>query len=162
MPISQDYVKRPFFHSDFDKGLEDILFSEEVEQPRNVLDKLIFDKQKSLRSVARALFKEIRLREALNIHLLNKINKEICNVGNQISEIKLIGNINYSVTRSEDKHKIMNLKTQIQNLEREKRVEYLSCWRDLMILKKDFLNVMREYWELNRRQSMMAFKPTEK
>ena len=105
----------------------------------NLLDKLFFDKSKTLKATVKALLEEIKLRENLNIHLLNKINKDICWQHTQLEQLNNM-KIHYVWDWFKD---ISNLKMQFEDniLELEKkRKKYLECWRDLMFLKKYLLS----------------------
>jgi hypothetical protein len=53
---------------------------------------------------------------------------------------------------SEAKDKI---KSNVLELEREKRKEQLECWRDLMFLKKYLMVSLKDYWELERKRGML-------
>jgi len=46
-------------------------------------------------------------------------------------------------------------------LEKEKRKEYLECWRDLMFLKKYLLIAFKEYWDLIKKRELLEGNLTE-
>jgi len=67
---SSDSAK-PFFHSDFKNSLECLALETESKENTGLLRNLFADKTKSLKVTVKALLDEIKLREELNIHLLN-------------------------------------------------------------------------------------------
>ncbi len=54
---------------------------------------------------------------------------------------------------------IKNMKTKIEGnvleLEKERRNEYLECWRDLMFLKKYLMVALKDYWELVKKREVL-------
>ena len=50
----------------------------------------------------------------------------------------------------------MQLENNILELKKEKRKEYLECWRDLMFLKKYLLIAFKEYWDLTKRREVLS------
>ena len=51
----------------------------------------------------------------------------------------------------------MQLETNVLDLEKEKRKEYLECWRDLSFLKKYLLSALKDYWDLSRRSEALLY-----
>ncbi|MFC1551320.1 hypothetical protein ACFL6P_02020 [Candidatus Latescibacterota bacterium] len=46
-------------------------------------------------------------------------------------------------------------------LEKEKRKEYIECWRDLLFLKKDILVAFKEYWDLTNKREVLSCDASE-
>ncbi len=126
---------KPFHHSDLEKNLEGIVFKEGTGKEKTTLENILSDKSKTLKATVKALLEEIKLRETLDSHLLKKIDEEICQ---QHTQIMQLGNQKVSY-QSEIFMEIKNMKMKIEDnvleLEKERRSEYLECWRDLMFLK---------------------------
>jgi len=148
-------VLRPFYHTDLKNTLENIVFKDKLEKDTNLLDKLFFDKSKTSKATVKALLEEITLRENLNIHLLNKINKDICRQDTHLMHLENI-KVQYFQDWFIDIKKIkMQIEDKILELEKEKRKEYLECWRDLMFLKKYLLSAFKEYWDLIKKRDVL-------
>ena len=49
----------------------------------------------------------------------------------------------------------MEFENNILELKKEKRKEYLECWRDLMFLKKYLLSAFKEYWDLIKKRDVL-------
>ena len=64
----------------------------------------------------------------------------------------------FDLTRDVDEAKT-KIKTNVLELEREKRQEGLKCWRDLMFLKKYLMVSLKDYWELVRRRGVLRDTP---
>ena len=47
------------------------------------------------------------------------------------------------------------------DLEKEKRQEYLTCWKDLMFLKRYLLSALKDYWNLSNRKSFLGMENDE-
>ena len=55
----------------------------------------------------------------------------------------------------------MQFENVILELEKEKRKEYLECWRDLMFLKKYLLSAFKEYWDLIKKREVLSCNISE-
>jgi len=55
----------------------------------------------------------------------------------------------------------MQLENNVLELEKEKRKEYLECWRDLMFLKKYLLSSLKDYWDLIKKRDVLSHDFTE-
>ena len=146
---------KPFYHTDLKNNLEGIVFKEAPEQEKGILEKVFSDKSKTLKATVKAMLSEIELRENLNFHLLNKIDDEVCRQNTQLIPLKKI-RAHYSFELYKE---INNLKMQIEDhvleLGKEKRKEYLECWRDLMFLKKYLLVALKDYWDLIKKREVL-------
>ena len=147
---------KPFFHSKLKNTLEKVIGNFEQGEEKGTLENILSDKTKTLKATVKALLDEIELRERLNSHLLKGINDDVCR---QHTLMMQFGNQN-SCYQSEKFIEINNQKTQFENnvleLEKEKRKEYLECWRDLMFLKKYLLSAFREFWDLVKRREVLG------
>ncbi|UCH11901.1 MAG: hypothetical protein JSW18_03510 [Candidatus Omnitrophota bacterium] len=147
---------RRFYHTGFEHSLENILSKEEPEKERGVLDKVFSDKNKTLKATIKALFNEVMLRENLDSFLLYQINEDICRQHNHLEQVGQLMRFNYSTGFLDyfSKAKI-RLENNVLELEKQKRQEYLECWKDLMGLKKELLSGLKDYWNLNSRKSFL-------
>ena len=147
---------RPFYHTDIKSTLENILFTEKQDSGKGILEKVFSDKTKTLKTTVKSLLNEIELRENLDSHLLRKINDEICRFHTHLMHIGNI-KVQYFPDLFADVNKIkMQFETEILELEKEKRKEYLECWRDLMFLKQYLLSAFKEYWDLVKKREVLS------
>jgi hypothetical protein len=146
----------PFYHTKFKDSLEKIVFKNKSETRNTILDNVFSDKQKTLAATIKSLLDEIHLREELDLHLLNKINEDRCWQKTQLINLENL-NVNYIFEwfNEINKHKI-KIENNILDLEKEKRKEYLECWRDLMFLKKYLMSALKDFWELTKKQNLLT------
>jgi predicted RNase H-like nuclease (RuvC/YqgF family) len=151
-----DYERAtPFAHEELRKSLEKVVLNRNPDKKGNPLENMLSDKSKSLKASVNALLEEIRLREEINSHQFNKIDKEIRRQHTVLMQLEnLKDNYPHDLTKdlSEAKDKI---KSNVLELEREKRKEQLECWRDLMFLKKYLMVSLKDYWELERKRGIL-------
>lgn len=147
--LSVEYAPlSPFFHTSFDADLEKLLTIEEPLLKPSVLDRFISDKASSLRSRARRIHAEIKTRQELNLLLMNDIERKASEITSNIMQLEILeSNYNPELRRETDTLK-MHFRNQIFELEKEKRREYLECWKDLLFLKKELLPVLEEFLSL--------------
>ena len=146
---------KPFYHTGMEGSLESIVLNDKPEE-KDVVDKVFSDKGRTLKATVKALFNEIMLRERLDSFLLYDINDDICKQHNYLESIKELHRFSYSAELLNDFHeKKMKLEDNVLGLEKEKRKEYLECWRDLMALKKYLLSALKDYWNLNSRKTFL-------
>ena len=146
----------PFYHTDLSSIIENIDFKEKPEKNKNILEKLFTDKSKTQKATVKALLEEIELRENLDTHLLKKIEEEISIHNSQLLNLNnLIFYNNLDLFKDIIKAK-MESENNILELKKEKRKEYLECWRDLMFLKKYLLIAFKEYWDLTKRREVLS------
>jgi hypothetical protein len=153
---------RPFYHTGFEDSLENIVFKEEPENEKGMLERVFSDKSKTLKATIKALFNEIMLRERLDSVLLYKINEDVCRQHSYLEQLRSLTRFNYSPDLFKDSTNTkMQLENNVLELEKEKRREYLECWRDLMFLKKYLLTALKDYWDLSKRRNTLAYDLNE-
>ena len=149
---------RPLYHTDFEDALENIVVKKEPEKEKDALGRIFSDKRKTLKSTIKALFNEIKLREGLDSSILYKINQDICRENSYCLNLQRTLRYSYSIDLNKDLTNIkMKLEDRVLELEKEKRKEYLECWRDLMVLKKYLLSTLKDYWELSRKTGILSY-----
>ena len=152
---------RPFYHTDLTNTLGNIVFTEKQDSRKGILEKVFSDKSKTLKTTVKSLLNEIELRENLDSHLLKKINDEICRFHTHLMHMENI-KVHYFPELFADVNKIkMQFENEILELEKEKRKEYLECWRDLMFLKKYLLVAFKEYWDLIKKREVLSCDVSE-
>ncbi len=157
----ENSVSRPFYHADLKNTLEGVVLKPQPEKPKGILEKVFCDKGKTLKGTVKALLNEIQLRETLDSHLLNKIDDEICRQHTDLMQLKTL-KVHYSPYLAKDINKTkMQLENNVLELEKEKRKEYLECWRDLMFLKKYLLTSLKDYWDLTNKRNILSYDLSE-
>ena len=147
---------RPFYHSDLRESLENIVLKEGSEKEKGILERVFSDKSKTLKATVKALLNEIELRERLNSHLLYKIDDEICEQHTDLMQLENL-KVHYIFDRfMEVKNKKNQLEDNVLELEKEKRKEYVECFRDLMFLKKYLLTSLKDYWDLVKKRDLLS------
>ncbi len=152
---------KPFYHTDLKSTLENIVFKEKPEKEKGIIDKIFSDKSKTLKTTVKSLLNEIELHENLDSHLLKKIDEEICRFHTHLMHL---GNlkVQYFPDWFIDINKLkMQFEEDVIELEKEKRKEYLECWRDLMFLKKYLLVAFKEYWDLINKREVLSCDVSE-
>ena len=146
----------PFYSTSLQNNLEDLLYKSPARGEGDVLERIFSDKTKTLKSTAKALLDEIRLREYLNSLMNNKIDYEISRQNTEI--LQLPGQKSqYDLNGFVDIEKLkLKLEDRVLDLEKEKRKEYVECWRDLMFLKKYLLSSLKDYWDLVKRRDLLS------
>ncbi len=153
---------RPFYHTGFEDSLESIVLKDEPEIEKDIVGKVFSDKGKSLKATVKALFNEIMLRESLDSFLLYDINDKICRQHNHLEQVNQFMRFNYSADFLDYFSKAkMQIEDKVLDLEKEKRNEYLECWKDLMGLKKYLLTALKDYWNLNSRKLFLGMENDE-
>jgi len=150
---------RPFYETGIEESLENIVLKEEPQIERGIVDKVFSDKGRTLKATIKALFNEILLRERLNSKLLGRIDSDICKTDSYLEQIRFLTQRQYmpdlSIAFSRRRTQLEN---QVFDLEKEKRQEYLTCWKDLMFLKKYLLSALKDYWTVSNRKSFLEIE----
>ena len=146
----------PFAHKELKKSLEAIVSAPEPSPRRPVLEEMFSDKSRTLKASVNALLEEIQLREELQTSHFKKMNNEICRQHTELMQLENIIDCHpFDLTGDVDEAK-SRIKSNVLELEREKRQEGLECWRDLMFLKKYLMGSLKDYWELSRKRGVLG------
>jgi hypothetical protein len=147
---------RNFYQTGIEESLESIVLKDEPERERGAVEKIFSDKGRTLKATIRALFNEILLRERLNSELLGKIDSDICKTDSYLEQIRFLTQRQYTQdVEIAFSRRRTQLENQVFDLEKEKRQEYLSCWKDLMFLKRYLLSSLKDYWTVSNRKSFL-------
>ena len=120
----------------------------------NVVETIFTDRTRSLKSTVNELLAEIERRENLHADLKSRIGDDICRCGEYLQEVKFWTDRPYNPDTNFTSRKT-NLEKQIFSLEEEKRTEDLTCWRDLMFLKKYLMSALKDYWKLSKCRAVL-------
>ena len=147
----------PFFHNELKNSLERVISNPEIEKS-SLLEDMFSDKAKTLKASVNAILEEIKLRENLNTYQTKKINVEICRQHTELMQLdNLKDHYPFDLAYNLDETKT-RIKSNVLDLEKEKRLEGLECWRDLMFLKKYLMISLKDYWELARKRGALENK----
>ncbi len=147
----------PFYHTDLKGSLENIVFNEEPESEKSIVGRIFSDKGKTLKATIKALFNEIQLREKLDTFLVYRVDEEIQGQKSELLHLKGL-RVHYTPELYKDVTKSKRqLEDSLSELEREKRKEYVECWRDLMFMKKYLLTALKDYWDLSKKRNVLAY-----
>lgn len=147
---------KPLFNSKLSLPLENIVFNEKSGKENSSLESLFFDKSKTLKANVKALLDDICRRESLNLHLLDNIDDDISKQNTKLMNIESLRTHYDFEEQKEISNKKLKLDGNILELNKEKRKEYLECWRDLMFMRKYLMSSLREYWDLVKRRGMLG------
>jgi len=144
------------YPTDLRNTLEALVSKNPSKGEGDILERIFSDKTKTLKATAKALMDEIKLREYLNSHMIHTIdyeisrqNTEIVQLPKQKSQYDLNGFVDV-------KQVTVKLEDRVLDLEKEKRKEYVECWRDVMFLKKYLLSTLKDYWDLVKRRDVLS------
>ena len=147
---------KPFFHSELKESLETVVLKEEPEKEQGIAERIFSDKGKSHKATIKALFTEIQLREKLDTFLVYKIEKDMCTQKSQLEHLSSL-RTHYNPELHNDISKSKKqLEGNLLELEREKRKEYIECWRDLMFMKKYLMTSLKDYWDMAKKRNMLS------
>jgi hypothetical protein len=153
--------QHPFYTTSLINNLEALLSTSPAKGEGDVLERIFSDKTKTLKSTAKALLDEIKLREYLKGLMINKIDCEISRQNTEILQLPKQKS-QYDLNGFVDIEKLtLKLEDRVLDLEKEKRKEYVECWRDLMFLKKYLLSSLKDYWDLVKRRDLLSSESTQ-
>jgi hypothetical protein len=158
--VSRNYEEafktKPFYHTDVRCGIENIVDREEGKHEKVNLENVFSAKAKSMKASIKAFADEIILREKLDLHLLGNIDENMIRQQSKLDHLKYI-KIHYSSELEKDiNNRKMELENNVLELEKEKRKEYLECWKDLMSLKKYLLMALKDFWDVSKRRGVFG------
>ncbi len=132
-----NYSNVPFKINNNDMDSADAFFFDKIERIRQVIVETIF---------------EMKNRQRLNESFIQGIDSKIANMLHELKELKhwSLGNNPSIETRR------IHLEKEVLQLEKEKRINNLNCWRDLLLLKKDLREALSEYKTLMRFKEILS------
>lgn len=155
---SENSLLRPrnFYETGLEESLEKIVMYDEPEQERGLVDRVFSNKNRTLKATIKAMFNEVLTREHLNSVLLKDIDSEICKTGSYLEQIRDVTKRQYTpdleIALSRRR---TQLESRLMDLDKEKRQEYLTCWKDLAYLSKGLLTALKDYWDMSHKAGFM-------
>lgn len=135
--------------------LDDHFFEPSVDKEESLnsttLDSFFTDKLELNRLHVSGLISQIHRRNNMKDENLYRIDKDMMKCQSKLFEIEHIPKwYNANITRTRN-----TLEKEILALEKEKRAEYVSWWRDLVLIKKDLINTFKEFKSAEQRQNLV-------
>jgi hypothetical protein len=117
-----------------------VAFKSDNNHPEST-DAFFFDKIEKIKQVIIETISEMKSRQQLNEFFIQGIDTKIANFLHELDELKhwSLGNNPSIETRR------IHLEKELLQLEKEKRINNLTCWRDLLLLKKELRDALSEY-----------------
>ena len=152
-----EYSNAP--HSCLENRLANYLKTDyqKIEDSKDVAEMIFTDRTKSLKSTVKELLADIERRENLHTDLNSRIDNDMSKCGEYLGDVKLWTDSPYNPDTNFIKRK-NNLEQQILSLEEQKRTEDLTCWRDLMFLRKYLMSALKDYWKLSKCRGVLDGK----
>lgn len=149
---------RNFYETGFEESLEKIVLNDEPQTEGGLVDRAFTDRSRTLKSMIKALFNEVLTREHLNSALLKDIDSELCKTGSYLEQIHEMTRKQYTpdleIALSRRR---TQLESRLMDLDKEKRQEYLTCWKDLAYLSKGLLSALKDYWDFSLKAGFMNY-----
>ncbi len=121
------------------------------EDDGGVFQDMISGRIKDIREAIDEIEGEIKQRRDIDERVLEEIRAEILKVRNRILEVEQFT----GSSQSGELPGVDTLEREVVSLEGEKRMESVSCWRDLTSLRKELRLYMRELNDLLRKAKMV-------
>ena len=134
---------------------------QKIEDSKDVAEMIFTDRTGSLKSTVKELLAEIERRETLHLDLKGRVDGDISKCGEYLQEAKFWTDRPYNPDTNFIKRK-SNLEQQIFSLEEQKRTEDLTCWKDLMFLRKYLMSALKDYWKLSKCRSVLENENTRR
>ena len=145
------------YETGLDQSLEKIVMDDEPEKEKDLVDKVFSDKSRILKTTVKVFFNEILTRKRLDSDLLKKIDSEICHTDSYLEQIRELTKRQYTPDLElAFSRRRTHLEDRVLNLEKEKRQEYLTCFKDLSISSRYLLSALKEYWSLSGKKSFLG------
>jgi hypothetical protein len=142
-------------HIHLQNALEKMLLKGRPAKVQDPLKRLLSDKVRTLKGTVTALLEEIKLRQNLDCNLINEIDEEICTKhGDIMNLLNVKPQYDLELYKEISRHRT-HLENMVLDLEKEKRKEYLECWKDLMLLKEHLLSALKDYWDLIKKKELL-------
>ena len=111
-------------------------------QSKDEIDEIFADRISNARAVVLQIISQIREREMIKRKCLERIGKMEDDLKNQL---RMENNFYMNCMFPESNRTRMEAESRIHELERNKSFEETSCWKDLVLLKKELMLFVKEY-----------------
>lgn len=101
------------------------------------------------------ILSQVEERKRIKERNLLSIRKDMCKCQSYLLEIEALANLLYTHDISMGRRRT-NLDGQMFSLKKDLRAEELSYWRDLVFLKKEFMESLKEYQAAEKRKELLS------
>ena len=140
------------------QSLESLLSNTKNDPPTDPINHIWQDKLKLVRFKMSSLLNALNLRDQIKQDSLYDINQDICKI--HTLQFAMANDSSLGKYTSNKYH--LGLEKAVGNLERDKRSEVLSCWKDTVMMRKDLVDALREYMSLKRKMSLLGLRMNTK
>lgn len=136
---------------DFPRNLEYILHSFLCDSSGDPINQIWEDKLKSAKLKISSMVYALTLREIIKRKNIFSIDEDICKIHTQQLALANSPSFNkYSLNTEQ-----LGLEKTVTSLEHEKRSEIVNCWKDMLLIQKDFIEAINEYLSLKRKMEVL-------
>jgi len=108
-----------------------------------------------MRATLENILSQIEERKRIKERNLSAISKDMCKCQSYLMEIEALTKLLYRHDISMGRRRT-NLDGQMFSLKKDLRSEELSYWRDLVFLKKEFMEALKEYQTAKKRKELAS------
>ncbi|MFQ5868215.1 MAG: hypothetical protein ACE5IT_09540 [bacterium] len=133
------------------KNLEDLT----SKSSNGLINTFFSDKEAMLRASLENILSQIEERKRIKERNVVSIRKDMCKCQSYLLEIEALTKLLYTHDISMGRRRT-NLDGQMFSLKKDLRSEDLSYWRDLVFLKKEFMETLKEYQAAKKRKQLLS------
>ena len=120
----------------------------------DLINTFFSDRVAMLRATLENILSQIEERKRIKERNLLSIRKDMCKCQSYLLEIEALSNLLYSRGINMGRRRT-NLDGQMFSLKKDLRSEELSYWRDLVFLKKEFMETLKDYQAAKKRKELL-------
>lgn len=132
-------------------------YSAKTKNSEDIVGEIFEDKLHALKTTIESILAQIEQRKKFTKNNLLSLLRGECKCDTELMQLEDKLKYSGAAGPGADKAKATAQK-ELLNLERERRFEGVSCWRDLVFLRKELVNTLSEYKTALRKQAMLSGK----
>ena len=121
----------------------------------DLINTFFSDKVAMVRATLENILSQIEERKRIKEKNVVSIRKDMCKCQSYLLEIEALTKLLYTHDISMGRRRT-NLDGQMFSLKKDLRAEELSYWRDLVFLKKEFMETLKEYQAAKKRKGLLS------
>lgn len=115
------------------------------------------NKKEGIELAVKNILSQLNQRIKIRDSHLEEIEKGICRIGTILLRYDVFNTGDFIINRDTSR-----LYREVLNFEREKRMEETNFWRDIVLLRKDLIDLLREYKTESWKERLIGFKENDK
>ena len=131
------------------------LENETSKNSNDLINTFFSDKVGMLKAGLENILSQVEERKGIKERNVVSIRKDMCRCQSYLLEIEALTKVLYTHDISMGR-KRTNLDGQMFSLKKDLRSEELSYWRDLVFLKKEFMETLKEYQAAKKRNELLS------